>query len=230
MAAEKHALVIVESPSKARTLQKVLGGEYHIAASVGHIRDLPPREMGVDTEHDFKVTYQVSPDKKKVISELKKAVKQADVVYLATDPDREGEAISWHLTEILGITVPTYRLVFHEVTQEAIQHAFDEPRDIDMRLVRAQETRRILDRLVGYELSPLLWRKVAPRLSAGRVQSVSIRLVVERERARLRFKTSSWWDITAEFTTTRGETFAAALISAEGQSTGRTSCVAMNGG
>jgi DNA topoisomerase-1 len=217
MAAEKHALVIVESPSKARTLQKVLGGEYHIAASVGHIRDLPPREMGVDTEHDFKVTYQVSPDKKKVISELKKAVKQADVVYLATDPDREGEAISWHLTEILGITVPTYRLVFHEVTQEAIQHAFDEPRDIDMRLVRAQETRRILDRLVGYELSPLLWRKVAPRLSAGRVQSVSIRLVVERERARLRFKTSSWWDITAEFTTTRGETFAAALISAEGQ-------------
>ncbi|UCH11500.1 MAG: type I DNA topoisomerase [Fidelibacterota bacterium] len=217
MATEKHALVIVESPSKARTLQNVLGGEYHIAASVGHIRDLPKREMGVDTDHDFQVTYQISPDKKKVIAELKKAVKQADVVYLATDPDREGEAISWHLTEILDPTVPTYRLVFHEVTQEAIRHAFDEPRDIDMRLVRAQETRRILDRLVGYELSPLLWRKIAPRLSAGRVQSVAIRLVVERERARLKFKTSAWWDIAAKFATTQGETFTAALISAGGQ-------------
>ena len=167
--AAKHSLVIVESPSKARTLQKVLGEEYHIVASVGHIRDLPQREMGVDTSHDFKVTYQVYPEKKKVISGLKKAVKQADVVYLATDPDREGEAISWHLIETLGITVPTYRLVFHEVTREAIRHAFEAPRDIDMRLVKAQETRRILDRLVGYEVSPILWRKIAPRLSAGRV-------------------------------------------------------------
>lgn len=217
MAADKHSLVIVESPSKARTLQKVLGEEYHIAASVGHIRDLPEREMGVDVDHNFKVTYQVSPAKKKVISELKRAVKQADVVYLATDPDREGEAISWHLTEILGITVPTYRLVFHEVTREAIRHAFESPRDIDLRLVKAQETRRILDRLVGYEISPILWRKIAPRLSAGRVQSVAIRLVVERERARVRFKTSEWWDIAADFLTSKDERFTAALVSLEGR-------------
>jgi DNA topoisomerase-1 len=158
---EKHALVIVESPAKARTLQKVLGDEYRIAASVGHVRDLPAKEMGVDAEHDFKVTYTISPDKKKVIADLKKAVKAADEVYLATDPDREGEAISWHLMESLGIQVPIYRLVFHEVTPEAIRHAFDEPREIDMHLVKAQETRRILDRLVGYEISPILWRKVA---------------------------------------------------------------------
>ncbi len=215
--AAKHSLVIVESPSKARTLQRVLGQEYHIAASVGHIRDLPEREMGVDTDHDFKVTYQVSPEKKKVISQLKKAVKEADVVYLATDPDREGEAISWHLTEILGITVPTYRLVFHEVTREAIRRAFEAPRDIDMRLVKAQETRRILDRLVGYEISPILWRKIAPRLSAGRVQSVAIRLAVERERARWRFKSSEWWDIAADFATGKGEHFTATLLSLEGR-------------
>jgi len=215
--AAKHSLVIVESPSKARTLQKVLGEEYHIVASVGHIRDLPEREMGVDTSHDFKVTYQVYPEKKKVISGLKKAVKQADVVYLATDPDREGEAISWHLIETLGITVPTYRLVFHEVTREAIRHAFEAPRDIDMRLVKAQETRRILDRLVGYEVSPILWRKIAPRLSAGRVQSAAIRLVVERERGRWRFKSSEWWDITADFATGKGENFTASLVSLEDQ-------------
>ncbi|UCD37182.1 MAG: type I DNA topoisomerase [Fidelibacterota bacterium] len=213
----KQALVIVESPSKARTLQKVLGAEYHIAASIGHIRDLPPREMGVDTDHDFKVTYQIAPEKKKVISELKKAVKGAEVVYLATDPDREGEAISWHLTEALGITVPTYRLVFHEVTREAIEHAFEAPRDIDMCLVKAQETRRILDRLVGYEISPLLWRKIAPRLSAGRVQSVAIRLVVERERGRLRFKSNAWWDIVADFATRKGEHFSATLVALEGK-------------
>lgn len=217
MATDKHSLVIVESPSKARTLQRILGQEYHIAASVGHIRDLPEREMGVDADHDFKVTYQVSPDKKKVISQLKKAVKEADVVYLATDPDREGEAISWHLAEILGITVPTYRLVFHEVTREAIRRAFEAPRDIDMRLVKAQETRRILDRLVGYEISPILWNKIAPRLSAGRVQSVAIRLAVERERARWRFKSSDWWDITADFVTGKNEHFSATLVSLEGQ-------------
>ncbi len=215
--ASKHSLVIVESPSKARTLQSVLGDEYQIAASVGHIRDLPEREMGVDTSRDFQVTYQVPPDKKKVITGLKKAVKQADVVYLATDPDREGEAISWHLVETLGIDVPTYRLVFHEVTREAIRHAFEAPRDIDMRLVKAQETRRILDRLVGYELSPILWRKIAPRLSAGRVQSAAIRLVVDRERARLRFKTSDWWNLAANFTTGDGEEFTAALHSYRGR-------------
>ncbi len=215
--AEKHALVIVESPSKARTLQKVLGDEYKIVASVGHIRDLPEREMGVDADHDFKVTYQVSPDKKKIIAELKKAVKEAEVVYLATDPDREGEAISWHLVEALKITVPTHRLVFHEVTSTAIRNAFQSPRDIDMRLVKAQETRRILDRLVGYEISPILWRKIAPRLSAGRVQSAAIRLVVERERGRARFKTGEWWDLAADFTTGESKSFNASLIQVEGK-------------
>ncbi len=217
MPEEKHSVVIVESPSKARTLQKVLGDEYHIAASVGHIRDLPERDMGVDPEHDFRVAYQVSPDKKKIITELKKAVKQADVVYLATDPDREGEAISWHLTEALGISVPTYRLVFHEVTPEAIRQAFEAPRDIDMRLVKAQETRRILDRLVGYEISPILWRKIAPRLSAGRVQSVAIRLVVERERVRWSFTASEWWDVAAEFAKGEGKSFSATLVALEGK-------------
>ena len=215
--ANKHSLVIVESPSKARTLQKVLGDEYRIVASVGHIRDLPDREMGVDTEHDFKVTYQVSPDKKKVLAELKKAVKEADVVYLATDPDREGEAISWHLVEALKITVPTYRLVFHEVTSAAIRNAFQSPRDIDMRLVKAQETRRILDRLVGYEISPILWRKIAPRLSAGRVQSAATRLVVDRERGRARFNTSEWWDLAADFTIGESEIFNAALVRVAGK-------------
>ncbi len=215
--ANKHSLVIVESPSKARTLQKVLGDEYRIVASVGHIRDLPDREMGVDTDNDFKVTYQISPDKKKVLAELKKAVKEADVVYLATDPDREGEAISWHLVEALKITVPTYRLVFHEVTGAAIRNAFQSPRDIDMRLVKAQETRRILDRLVGYEISPILWRKIAPRLSAGRVQSAAIRLVVDRERGRARFKTGEWWDLSADFTTVESKKFTASLVQVAGK-------------
>ena len=214
---DKQALVIVESPSKARTLEKFLGGEYHIAASVGHIRDLPERNLGVDASKDFQVTYEIYEDKKKVISQLKKAVKQADRVYLATDPDREGEAISWHLMEVLKIKVPTYRLVFHEVTERAIRQAFEEPREIDMRLVKAQETRRILDRLVGYEISPILWRKIAPRLSAGRVQSVAVRLLVERERARAKFAVSQWWDLAAQFATEREASFNAALVAVDGQ-------------
>lgn len=213
-----HPLVIVESPSKARTLKKVLGDKYTIEASIGHIRDLPPREMGVDVDNGFQVTYEiVSPDKKKVIANLKRAVKKADVVYLATDPDREGEAISWHLAEALNITVPTYRLVFHEVTKEAILRAFEETRAIDMRLVKAQETRRILDRLVGYEISPILWRKMSPGLSAGRVQSVATRLVVDRERARIRYTSSAYWDIVATFATGKGESFAANLVSLGGK-------------
>ncbi len=214
----KHPLVIVESPSKARTLKKVLGDKFTLEASVGHIRDLPRRDMGVDIDNEFRVTYEiVSPDKKKVIANLKRAVKQADVVYLATDPDREGEAISWHLAEALNITVPTYRLVFHEVTKEAILHAFKETREIDMRLVKAQETRRILDRLVGYEISPILWRKMSPGLSAGRVQSVATRLVVERERARIRYSSSAYWNIVATFAARNGETFSANLIAIAGK-------------
>ena len=214
----QHPLVIVESPSKARTLKKVLGDKYTIEASVGHIRDLPTRDMGVDVDNGFRVTYEiVSPDKKKVIAKLKRAVKQADVVYLATDPDREGEAISWHLMEALKITVPTYRLVFHEVTKEAILNAFHETREIDMCLVKAQETRRILDRLVGYEISPILWRKMSPGLSAGRVQSVATRLVVERERARIRYSSSGYWNISATFATNKGEPFTANLMAIGGQ-------------
>ncbi|MCK4577966.1 MAG: DNA topoisomerase I, partial [Candidatus Marinimicrobia bacterium] len=184
----KNPLIIVESPAKGRTLKQVLGAKYGIKASVGHIRDLPVKTLGVDPEKDFRVTYQISPDKKKIIAELKKAVKTADAVYLATDPDREGEAISWHLREALKIEVPIYRLVFHEFTKPAILHAFENTRSIDMRLVQAQEARRILDRLVGYEISPILWRKLAPGLSAGRVQSVATKLVVEKEWLRHAFK------------------------------------------
>ena len=212
-----HPLIIVESPSKARTLQKVLGDKYTITASVGHIRDLPTNAIGVDTDNDFKVTYEVSPDKKKLIAEIRKAVKKADIVYLATDPDREGEAISWHLVETLKIDVPVHRLVFHEVTPAAIRAAFSNLRPIDMQLVKAQETRRILDRLVGYQISPILWRRMSPGLSAGRVQSVATRMVVERERERARFTSSSWWDILGQFSTAEGESFQANLVEVDGR-------------
>ncbi|MFC1746902.1 type I DNA topoisomerase, partial [Candidatus Neomarinimicrobiota bacterium] len=213
----KQSVVIVESPSKARTLRRVLGDNYTVEASVGHIRDLPPRKMGVDPDNGFQVEYEVPPEKKKVIKDLKLAVKRADAVYLATDPDREGEAISWHLTAALDIKVPTYRLVFHEVTDRAIHKAFDDLRDIDMRLVKAQETRRILDRLVGYEISPILWRSMSPGLSAGRVQSVAIRLVVERERVRGKFTSNKFWDIEGTFITPAGDTFTATLANLNGQ-------------
>ncbi|MEE9464575.1 MAG: type I DNA topoisomerase [Candidatus Neomarinimicrobiota bacterium] len=212
----EHPLIIVESPSKARTLQRVLGEKYDIVASVGHIRDLPPKDMGVDLDGDFRVTYQVAPEKKKVIALMKKALKGSNIVYLATDPDREGEAISQSLVEILKIKVPTHRLVFHELTRTAILGAFEHTRPIDENLVKAQETRRILDRLVGYEISPVLWRKIAPRLSAGRVQSVAVRLVVDRERARFGFKPSKYYDLQATFTTDNGDTFAASLVEHDG--------------
>jgi len=190
-------LVIVESPAKARTIEKFLGGEFRVEASVGHIRDLPSRaseipaakkkykwaRLGVDVENGFKPLYIVPADKKAQVKKLKALLKGADALYLATDEDREGESISWHLLEVLKPKVPVKRLVFHEITREAIQHALANPRDLDVDLVRAQETRRIVDRLFGYEVSPLLWKKVRPKLSAGRVQSVAVRLIVERERA-----------------------------------------------
>jgi DNA topoisomerase-1 len=196
----KDKLVIVESPAKARTLSKILGKGYNLKASLGHIRDLPKSQMGVDVENDFLPRYVVPTDKKKLVTELKAAVGDASAVYLATDPDREGEAISWHLSEVINgqKAVPYRRVVFHEITEEAINEAFKHPREIDMHLVNAQQARRILDRLVGYKISPLLWRKVKRGLSAGRVQSVAVRIVVEREKEIQQFIPVEYWNISAE--------------------------------
>jgi DNA topoisomerase-1 len=177
----KKKLVIVESPAKARTLAKILGKDYSLKASLGHVRDLPKSRLGVDIEHGFKPKYVVSREKGKTVNELKKAVMATATVYLATDPDREGEAIAWHLTEVTKRDKTPYRrVVFHEITKQAIERAFKAPSSIDMQLVNAQQARRILDRLVGYKLSPLLWRKVRKGLSAGRVQSVALRVIVDR--------------------------------------------------
>lgn len=192
-------LVIVESPAKARTIARFLGGDYEIKSSFGHIRDLPKKGIGVDIEHDFVPTYEVSPDKKKVVSELKRAAK-GSTVWLASDEDREGEAIAWHTAELLGLNPGnTRRIVFHEITKPAITAAIEMPRTIDMKLVDAQQARRVLDRLVGYELSPVLWKKVRAGLSAGRVQSVAVRLIVEREREIRDFSPESSYKITAIF-------------------------------
>jgi DNA topoisomerase-1 len=206
------SLVIVESPAKARTIEGYLGSGYAVGSSVGHVRDLPDRAkdvpeaerkrfgaLGVDVADGFEPYYVVDPGKKKVIADLKKRLKDADELLLATDEDREGEAIAWHLVEVLKPKVPVRRMVFHEITKDAITRALDETRAIDDRLVDAQETRRILDRLYGYEVSPVLWKKVMPRLSAGRVQSVATRLVVDRERERMRFVAASYWDILGTF-------------------------------
>jgi DNA topoisomerase-1 len=206
------SLVIVESPAKARTIAGYLGGDFVVESSIGHIRDLPNRasdvpkeqrerygKLGVDVEREFDPYYVVDADKKRVVSDLKQKLRDADVLLLATDEDREGEAIAWHLREVLKPKVPVRRMVFHEITRDAIRRALDETRDIDERLVDAQETRRILDRLYGFEVSPVLWKKVMPRLSAGRVQSVATRLVVERERERMRFVAASYWDVVGTF-------------------------------
>ncbi len=207
-----HTLVIVESPTKARTIRAFLPKEYRVEASMGHVRDLPNNaseipaahkgekwaNLGVNTSNDFEPLYVVPKEKKKVVKELKDALKGADRLLLATDEDREGESISWHLRELLEPKVPVRRMVFHEITKEAIQRALDDTRELDMELVHAQETRRILDRLVGYTLSPLLWKKVAWGLSAGRVQSVAVRLLVQRERARRAFRSGTYWDLKAK--------------------------------
>ena len=206
-------LVIVESPAKARTIAGYLGDGFDVQSSIGHVRDLPNRaaeipanlkkepwaRLGVDVEHDFAPLYVIDPGKKKIVADLKRKLADADELLLATDEDREGEAIAWHLLEVLKPKVPVRRMVFHEITREAIQRALDETRQIDERLVDAQETRRILDRLYGYEVSPVLWKKVMPRLSAGRVQSVATRLVVERERERRAFVAASYWDVVGAF-------------------------------
>ena len=205
-------LVIVESPAKAKTIEKFLGSDYQVESSYGHIADLPSKEIGVDVANDFKPKYEVSADKKALVSKLKTLAKNAEMVWLASDEDREGEAISWHLSEELKLDPKkTKRIVFHEITKSAIQKAIESPRGIDYNLVNAQQARRVLDRLVGYELSPVLWKKVKGGLSAGRVQSVSVRLIVEREREIQDFKAEGSYSITAEFSNEAGKTFKAKL-------------------
>lgn len=203
-------LVIVESPAKAKTIEGFLGKDFVVKSSYGHVRDLSEKGLSVEIENNFKPLYEISPDKKKVIEELKKSVKNAEVVWLASDEDREGEAIAWHLYETLDLSKKdTRRIVFNEITPKAIQKAIESPRQIDMNLVMAQQARRILDRLVGYEVSPILWKKVRPNLSAGRVQSVAVRLIVERERERQNAVVESWFKLTASFTNAQKKKFRA---------------------
>ncbi|KRB56386.1 type I DNA topoisomerase [Flavobacterium sp. Root186] len=205
-------LVIVESPAKAKTIEKFLGSDFQVESSYGHIADLPSKEIGVDVENGFKPKYEVSPDKKALVSKLKTLSKNAETVWLASDEDREGEAISWHLAEELKLdTKKTKRIVFHEITKSAILKAIDNPREINYNLVNAQQARRVLDRLVGYELSPVLWRKIKGGLSAGRVQSVSVRLIVEREREIQSFNAVATYSIVAEFVNEAGKSFKAKL-------------------
>jgi DNA topoisomerase-1 len=226
-----NALVIVESPAKARTISKFLGSGYTVEASIGHIRDLPEGKkdldeqykkedwayLGVNINEDFNPIYVIPSEKEKQVKKLRGLLKDADVLYLATDEDREGEAISWHLQEVLKPKVPVHRLVFHEITKEAIHAALENPRSIDTGLVRAQETRRILDRLYGYDVSQLVWRKIKPGLSAGRVQSVAVRLIVERERERCAFHSATYWDLLGEFGAPSGKPFDATMSSYNGR-------------
>src|SRR6202046_1684112 len=209
-----RALVIVESVAKATRIQGMLGPDYIVKPSIGHVRDLPQSaadipvsvksekwaRLGINVDDHFKPVYVVSNDRKKIVSELQAALKQVDELYLATDEDREGEAIAWHLQEVLNPKIPVKRMVFHEITPAAITKAVSETRDLDLRLVDAQEGRRFLDRLVGYEVSRVLWRAVDKARSAGRVQSVAIRLVCEREREQMAFRSATWFDVTATLT------------------------------
>ncbi len=231
MGKSNKKLVIVESPAKARTLANFLPKDYVVEASIGHIRDLPNSakeipaavkdqpwaRLGVDIENDFEPLYVIPAEKKKQVARLRSLLKEAGTVYLATDGDREGESISWHLLQVLKPKVPRHRLVLHEITREAIKHALENPRDLDDRLVQAQEARRILDRLYGYEVSPILWRKIKPRLSAGRVQSVAVRLIVDRERERRRFIRNTYWDLNATFRTAEDASFDATLVTLNGK-------------
>ena len=225
------SLVIVESPAKAKTIAAFLGPDFIVESSIGHIRDLPRRasdvppkykkeawaRLGVDVDSDFKPLYIIDADKRDHIKKLKSLLAEADRLYLATDEDREGESIAWHLLEVLQPKVPVLRMAFHEITKKAIQAAIQSPRDIDQRLVNAQEARRILDRLYGYEVSPVLWKKVMPKLSAGRVQSVSTRMVVDREIARMRFVLAKYWDVDGLFATGDGSQFQATLVGVDGR-------------
>ena len=227
------SLVIVESPTKARTISGFLGSEVAVESSMGHIRDLPrsaaeipPKakgeswaRLGVNVDNDFEPLYVVPKERRERVKKLKQMLAGVDELYLATDEDREGESIAWHLTEVLKPKIPVHRMVFHEITKHAIEEAFAHPRDLDLRLVQAQEARRILDRLYGYEVSPVLWRKVQQGLSAGRVQSVAIRIVVERERERMAFTSASYWSLEGVFAPADDldSTFEATLLAIDGQ-------------
>src|SRR5438477_10856516 len=226
------SLVIVESPSKARTIAGFLGGDFVVESSIGHVRDLPRgaaevpaaykgeawARLGVDPDNDFKPLYVVAKEKKQQVAKLKSLLRGAQELFLATDEDREGESIAWHLIEVLSPRVPVKRMVFHEITRAAIRRAVDQWRELDRHLVDAQEARRILDRLYGYEVSPVLWKKVMPRLSAGRVQSVATRILVERERARMRFHAAGYWDLEGNFAKRGSDaSFAATLVALDGR-------------
>jgi len=205
-------LVIVESPAKAKTIEKFLGKDYTVKSSFGHIRDLPSKGMSIDVDNNFEPNYEVSPDKKKVVADLKKIAKSSDTVWLASDEDREGEAIAWHLVEALKLSPKsTKRIVFHEITKPAIEKAIKQPRAVDINLVNAQQARRVVDRLFGYELSPVLWKKIQRGLSAGRVQSVAVRLIVEREREINAYDTLATYKVTAIFKDSKGRELEAIL-------------------
>jgi len=218
------SLVIVESPAKAKTIHKILGKEYTVKASIGHIKDLPAKEIGVDVENNFTPQYVVIPGKEKIIKELKKASREADTVLLAPDPDREGEAIAWHIASEISdkksrtLNGKIYRIIFNEITEKAVREAVRNPHKIDMNKVEAQQARRILDRLVGYNLSPLLWRKVRRGLSAGRVQSVAVRVIVDREREIEAFTQEEYWSMNAEFEGSKLPAFWARLSKIHSQS------------
>jgi DNA topoisomerase-1 len=221
----KH-LVIVESPAKAKTIEKFLGKDYTVLASFGHVRALPSKQGSVDLEHDFEPKYAVLPESKKHIDAIKKELKNADVLLLATDPDREGEAISWHLLAALGLDkkkpgIDIKRVVFHEITKDAIVHAVENPRDIALDLVDAQQARSVLDYLVGFNLSPFLWKKIRYGLSAGRVQSVALRLICEREKQIQAFVEQEYWTIAAQLATGGKQDFSANLVEAEGKKLGK---------
>src|SRR3954451_5715997 len=215
-------LVIVESPAKARTIERYLGDDYRVLASYGHVRDLPENpgknQLGVDVDHDFAPEYEVVADRRKQLGAIEKSARTADDVFLATDLDREGEAIAWHVAEAIHLPADkTRRGTFSEITEPAIRDAFAHPRDINLALVDAQQARRVVDRLVGYTLSPLLWRKVRSGLSAGRVQSVAVRLLVGREREIRAFRAREYWTLEASLLTTKGDAFRAELVRVDGE-------------
>lgn len=208
-------LVIVESPAKAKTIKKYLGGNYEVVASMGHVRDLPKSKMGIDFENNFEPQYVDMKGKEDVIKELKKYAKKSEHVYLATDPDREGEAISWHISNMLGLDInDNNRVEFNEITKSGVKAGMSNPHKIDLDLVNAQQARRILDRIVGYKLSPFLWKKVKRGLSAGRVQSVAVRLIVDREKEVKEFVPQEYWSIDAKFTAPSSRKVFAAKLSA----------------
>lgn len=212
------SLVIVESPAKAKTVNHYLGKDFTVKASMGHVRDLPKKKLGVDVEKDFEPTYEVIPDKKKIVAELRKAARESDRVILAADPDREGEAISWHLSQLLGEDNPNIvRATFHEITEEGVKAAFERLGQVDLNLLDAQQTRRVLDRLVGYRISPLLWKKIARGLSAGRVQSVALRLIVDREKEIKAFQPEEYWTVAARLEAGEPPAFKAALAKIDGK-------------